>query len=77
MNITSISQIAIRKSARKALVLCLLAAITSAFLLYETAQAQEVGYVDLVMLYEQQGPRAKSGKSHIGCEIMGPQRPQE
>ena len=55
MNTTNVSQKSIRKSASKVLVLCLLAAIAAAFLLYETAQAQEgaeYGYVDLVMTYE-------------------------
>ncbi len=55
MNTTNVSQVSMRKSARKALVLCLFAAIAAAFLLYETAQAQEGAgyqYVDLVMTYE-------------------------
>ena len=55
MNTTNVSPVSIRKSARKALVLCLLAAIAAASLLYETAQAQEgaeYDYVDLVMTYD-------------------------
>ncbi len=58
MNTTNVSQMSIRKSAGKALVLCLLAAIAAAFLLSETAQAQEgaeYGYVDLVMTHEYDG----------------------
>ncbi len=58
MNTTNVSQVSIRKSAGIALVLGLLAAIAGAFLLYETAQAQEgaeYGYVDLVMAYEYVG----------------------
>ena len=55
MNTTNVSQMSIRKSAGKALVLCLLAAVAAAFLLIETAQAQEdagYDYVDLVLTYE-------------------------
>ena len=55
MNTTNVSQVSMRQSASKVLVLCLLAAIAAAFFLCETARAQEgaeYDYVDLVMLYE-------------------------
>ncbi len=55
MNTTNVSPISIGKSARKALVLCLLAAAVAAFFVHETAQAREGAghqYVDLVMTYE-------------------------
>ena len=71
MNTTNMSPISIRKSARKAFVLCLLAAIAAAFLLIETAQAQEgagYDYVDLVMTHEYDGNKVAYSVRNAGTE---------
>ena len=70
MNNTNVPQTSIRKSVRKALVLCLLAAIGAAFLLYETAQAQEgaeYGYVDLFVTHEYVGGEVAYSVRNIGA----------
>ena len=70
MNNTNVLQISIRKSARNALILCLLAAIAAAFLLYETAHAQEgaeYGYVDLIVTHEYVGGEVAYSVRNIGA----------